>query len=117
VAGFLAGAAVRPALVRRLDGRRWPWLLGTAVLGGVFGGPLLGLLAAASAGSAGPGRFANVGPDPLMVGLAATLEFTIAIALGLASGAFAPRFGERMARRADDVHDAATPQRPASLRR
>jgi hypothetical protein len=117
VAGFLAGAAVRPALVRQLDDRRWPWLVGTAVLGGVFGGLLLGLLAAASAGSAGPGRFAEVGPDPLLVGLAAGIEFFVAIGLGLASGAFAPRFGERMARRADEAHDRSTPQRPTALRR
>jgi hypothetical protein len=117
VAGFLAGAAVRPALVRQLHDRRWPWLVGTAVLGGLFGGLLLGLLAAASAGSAGPGRFADVGPDPLVVGLVAGAEFFVAIGLGLASGSFAPRFGERIARRADDTHDAATPPRPAALRR
>ena len=117
VAGFLAGAAVRPALVRQLDDRRWPWLVGTAVLGGVFGGLLLGLLAAASGGSAGPGRFAEVGPDPLAGRARGGLEFFVAIGLGLASGAFAPRFGERIARRADDARDASTPQRPTSLRR
>ena len=113
VAGFLAGAAVRPGLVRQLENRRWPWLIGTAVLGGAFGGLLLGLLAAASAGSAGPGRFADVGPDPLAVGLAAGLEFFVAIGLGLASGSLAPRFGERLSSRADDAgQDAPTPKGP-----
>ena len=88
------------------------------MIGGVFGGLLLGLLAAASGGSAGPGRFADVGPDALLVGLAAGLEFFVAIGLGLASGSFAPRFGERLSRRADEVgRDGPAQQRPASLRR
>ena len=94
VAGFLAGAAVRPGLVRQLEDRRWPWLIGTAVLGGVFGGLLLGLLAAASAGSAGPGRFADVGPDPLWSGSRPASSSSSRSASGSASSALR-RAGER----------------------
>jgi hypothetical protein len=86
VAGFLAGVAVRPALNRALDGVRLPTVLGTALAGGAFGGVLLGLLAWASAGSAGPGRLVDVGPSPWAVGLAVLAELTPAIALGIVSG-------------------------------
>jgi hypothetical protein len=52
---------------------------------GVVGGALLGLLAAAASGSAGPGRLAQVGPDPLAVALWATVEFATACGIGLAA--------------------------------
>ena len=118
VAGFLAGAAVRPGLVRQLEGRRWPWMIGTAVLGGAFGGLLLGLLAAASAGSAGPGRFADVGPDALAVGLAAGVEFFLAIGLGLAvSSVSEGRDGPRRWRRGDDTKVSSLPSSSALSRR
>jgi hypothetical protein len=86
VAGFLAGVAVRPALARALDGVRLPTVLGTALAGGAFGGLLLGLLAWASSGSAGPGRLVDVGPSPWAVGFAVLAELTPAIALGIVSG-------------------------------
>jgi len=98
VAGFLAGAAVRPILVRALDAADAPHLPGlviTALGGGVFGGVLLGLLAAVSGGAAGPGRFQQVGPDALAVGLAAALEFAIAIGIGLAASSRLPRLPRR----------------------
>ncbi len=92
VAGFLAGVAVRPTLARALGGRvSLRALAATALGGGVVAGAVFGLLAAASAGAAGPGRLAHVGPDPLAVGLAAALEFAIAIGLGLLAGARLPR--------------------------
>jgi hypothetical protein len=94
VAGFLAGAAVRPILVRALDAADVPHLPGLAVTalgGGVFGGLLLSLLAAVSGGAAGPGRFQQVGPDALAVGLAAGLEFAVAIGIGLAASGRLPR--------------------------
>ncbi len=50
---------------------------------GVVGGLLLGLLAWVSGGAAGPGRLAEVGPDALMVGLFAALEFGVAATIGL----------------------------------
>jgi hypothetical protein len=86
VAGFLAGAAVRPALARALDGVRLPTVAATALAGGAFGALLLGLLAWASAGSAGPGRLVDVGPSPWAVGFAVLAELVPAIALGLLSG-------------------------------
>jgi hypothetical protein len=99
VAGFLAGAAVRPILVRALDAAdlpHLPALVVTALGGGVFGGVLLGLLAAVSGGAAGPGRFQQVGPDALAVGLAAALEFAVAIGIGLAASSRLPkRAGKR----------------------
>jgi len=94
VAGFLAGAAVRPILTRALDAAgvpHLPALVVTALGGGVFGGLLLGLLAAVSGGAAGPGRFQQVGPDALAVGLAAALEFAVAIGIGLAASRRVPR--------------------------
>jgi len=105
VAGFLAGAAVRPILVRDLDAAggggpgggapHLPALVATAVGGGIVGGVLLGLLAAASAGAAGPGRFQQVGPDALAVGAAAAIEFAIAIGCGLAASSRLPSRGRR----------------------
>jgi hypothetical protein len=94
VAGFLAGAAVRPIVVRGWDAEGAPHLPGlviTALGGGVFGGLLLGLLAAVSSGAVGPGRFQQVGPDALAVGLAAALEFALAIGIGLAASGRLPR--------------------------
>ncbi len=91
VAGFLAGAAVRPALARALEEVRLPTVLLVGLGGGVVGAVLLGLLAWASAGSAGPGRLVDVGPSPVAVGLVALLELAPAIALGVASGAVIPR--------------------------
>ena len=91
VAGFLAGVAVRPALTRALDGVRLPAVLIVGLGGGVVGAILLGLLAWASAGSAGPGRLADVGPSPVAVAIVALLELAPAIALGLVSGAVLPR--------------------------
>jgi hypothetical protein len=86
VAAFLAATAVRPALVRAVgDGSRLTWSAFVAVAGGAAGGLLFGLLAAASAGALGPGRFSQVGPDPLAVGLASALEFAIGLALGFAA--------------------------------
>jgi len=90
VAAFLAATAVRPMFTRAVgDGSPLLVSVGVALGGGTVGGVLMGVLAAVSAGSAGPGRFAQVGPDPLAVGLAAALEFTIGLALGLAA-AFLP---------------------------
>ena len=83
VAAFLAATAVRPALMRAVgDGSRLGWSAFVTVVGGAAGGLLFGLLAAASAGALGPGRFDQVGPDALAVGLASALEFAIGIALG-----------------------------------
>jgi len=86
VAAFLAATAVRPALMRAVgDGSRLAWSAFVALVGGAAGGLLFGLLAAASAGSLGPGRFSQLGPDPLAVGLASALEFAVGLTLGFAA--------------------------------
>lgn len=85
VAAFLAGVAVRPALDRGLDAVTPLTVAAVAAGAGVTGGVLLGVLAGASGGSAGPGRLSVVGPDPVVVGLVAALEFGIATAIGLAA--------------------------------
>jgi hypothetical protein len=98
VAGFLAGAATRPFVARALDraatgegaSHVLP-LIVTTIGGGVFGGLLMGLLAAASSGAAGPGRFQQVGPDALSVGLVAGIEFAVAIGIGIAASSRLPR--------------------------
>jgi hypothetical protein len=80
IAGFLVGAVAGPRVRDRVTGV--PLLLiGPAI--GVVGGLTLGLLAGASAGSAGPGRLIDVGPDPVAVGIFATLEIAVAASVGL----------------------------------
>nr|WP_281361024.1 DUF6350 family protein [Schumannella luteola] len=99
VAGFLAGAATRGGLRRELgeegSGR---WMLVAALGGGVTGGLVMGLLACASGGAAGPGRLVSVGPDPVAVGLVSAVEFALAIGIGFAAG--------RPLRRRGDLDDA-----------
>lgn len=87
VAGFLAGVAVRPAVLRGI-GDRPPLLplLATGLVVGLAGGVILALLAWVSGGAAGPGRLSAVGPDAAMVGLSAALEFGVAAVLGLLAG-------------------------------
>jgi hypothetical protein len=90
VAGFLAGVAVRPAVLRGM-GDRAPstpvvQLVATGIAVGIVGGIVLGLLAWVSGGAAGPGRLADVGPDALLVGLFAAVEFGIPAIIGLLAG-------------------------------
>jgi Family of unknown function (DUF6350) len=80
VVGFLVGAILGVSARRTLGGRG---LVLVAVGIGVVGGAILGLLAWASTGSAGPGRLQDVGPNPLAVGGWATLELCIAALAGL----------------------------------
>ncbi len=96
VAAFLAAVAVRPALVRAIgDGSRLAWSAFVAAGGALVGGVLLGLLAAASAGGLGPGRFSQVGPDALAVGAVSALEFAVGLAAGLAAGSVTLPFPRR----------------------
>ncbi|HRP98964.1 MAG TPA: DUF6350 family protein, partial [Terrimesophilobacter sp.] len=88
VAAFAAGAVARRMLAARLgDGVSLLLRVLTGVGIGVVGGAVLGVLAAFSGGSAGPGRLAVVGPDPLLVGLWAALEFGVAATAGMLAGA------------------------------
>ncbi|BAV00101.1 DUF6350 family protein [Aurantimicrobium minutum] len=84
LAAFLAAWFIRPALLRALGSDvsfRWISLtvLGIALVAGI----LIGLLAWASGGAAGPGRLADVGPNALRTGGIAALEFLIAASLGM----------------------------------
>lgn len=115
--GFLAGAAVRPALDRGFGRLPRAAAAGVAAGVGVVGGTLLGLLAAASAGGAGPGRLVDVGPDPVAVGLAVAVEFALAAALGLAAGSrLRPRRPGPGARGTADSRDRTPRGRPGPLR-
>jgi len=90
VAAFLAGVAIRPALTRAV-GYLSPLLVIAVAAGtGVVGGVVIGLLTAASAGAAGPGRLAVVGPDGVLVGLVAAAEFAVAAGIGLAAASQIP---------------------------
>jgi hypothetical protein len=86
VAAYVCATVLRPRLQRMLAGHGVDDLLhriATAVVGGLVGGVLLGLLAWAASGSAGPGRLTEVGPDPLLAGGFAALEFAVAAALAM----------------------------------
>ncbi|MEP6481162.1 MAG: DUF6350 family protein [Rhodoglobus sp.] len=84
VVGFFVGAVLGPALKPVVNGG----LVVVAGIGvGVVGGVILGLLAWFSAGAAGPGRLADVGPNPWSVGLAAALELGVSAVIGLLASA------------------------------
>lgn len=84
VAGFLVGAVLGPAIRRRLDGAL---VLVVPVLMGVVAGLIIGVLCALASGGLGPGRLADVGPNPWQVGILAALEIGVAATIGmLASG-------------------------------
>ena len=87
LAAFIAGLAVRPRLVAALDGEppRF-WAVGTAALAAAVAGLGMGFLAFIAAGSAGPGRLAMVGPDPVTVGLWMLVETLVGASLGLLAG-------------------------------
>jgi hypothetical protein len=90
VAAFFVGVAVRPALTRILSWVSPLTVFGVAAGSGLVGGLVLGFLAAASGGAAGPGRLAEVGPDALVVGLVAALEIAVGTGIGLAAAARLP---------------------------
>jgi len=88
VVSFLLGAVLRPRLDRALMlPAGIPGLLGTGAVAGVAGGLVLGLLSSLAAGSAGPGRLAEVGASPVLVGLLAAVEIAVGSTLGLVTGA------------------------------
>jgi hypothetical protein len=87
LAGFVTAIVLRPRLMRELEPvGRGPWLPVTGLLIGIAGGILLGLLAWASAGSAGPGRLIDVGPSPWLVGAYGALEIGVAAVIGMLVG-------------------------------
>lgn len=89
LAGFLCGLLVARPLSSPASGqlRTAPGLPELSAVGvgtGVAAGAILGVLALAAGGSAGPGRLADVGPDALLVGLCAAVEVGGGALLGMA---------------------------------
>ncbi|MBX3100281.1 MAG: hypothetical protein KF761_11960 [Salinibacterium sp.] len=80
VVGFLVGAILGPTARRSLERRE---LVLVALLLGFVAGVLLGLLAWISGGAAGPGRLAEVGPNPWAVGGWGALELFLSSLIGL----------------------------------
>jgi len=86
--GFLVAAVLGPRIAGGLGRRE---LVIVAVGVGLTAATIIGLLAWASAGSAGPGRLSDVGPQPWVVTMWAFVEFTVAAGLGLLTSARAGR--------------------------
>jgi hypothetical protein len=87
IAGFATGLINRARIEQDLhSGKRLVAIIATGVLTGVFGGVIIGLLAWASAGAAGPGRLTEVGPAPILTGAWAAAELGIAALIGLLVG-------------------------------
>jgi hypothetical protein len=85
--GFVVAVLVRQGIDKRPNAPHGRVrMLITGGLVGVVAGILLGLLAWWSAGAMGPGRLADVGPNPLLVGALTVLEVGIAAALGMLVG-------------------------------
>ena len=107
---FIAGVAATTMLLGKNPGNLWrnvgdtefhhqplvQILAASAVAGvlGSFGGYVL---ASMTSGSAGPGRFQNVGADPAQIALWWGLEICVGVLLGLLSGALGRR-GQKVAR-------------------
>ncbi len=104
---FVAGLAVRPRLVAELPaGAPWRrWALLAAVLAALIAGLLAAGLAAIAAGSAGPGRLAQIGPDGVAVGLWMLAEAVVGVLLGLLAGGVRVPFAGRDGHPAADVDE------------
>lgn len=87
IAGFVAAFFIRPGLVRALGAQlSFRWLFFAVVGIALVGGILIGFMAWASGGAAGPGRLVDVGPNALRTGGVAAVEFLIAASLGMYAG-------------------------------
>jgi hypothetical protein len=85
--GFGCGVVTRQRMQRAgLPDATLSVHVGTGLGVGAVAGLLLGLLAWWSAGAMGPGRLAEVGPNPLLVGVLAFVEIGIAACLGMLAG-------------------------------
>jgi hypothetical protein len=90
-AGFVAAWFTRPALLRTLTialgGESvFKWVFFTVLGIALVGGILIGFMAWASGGAAGPGRLVDVGPNALRTGGIAAVELFIAASLGMYAG-------------------------------
>ena len=114
--GALAGMVARGALLVGSETDAEPLRPRLVALGvtAVGSGALLAVLAWAAQGSIGPGRLAQVGPEPWLVGLVAAVE----VAVGAAVMLLSPR-GEEPARPAEPslTRDAPVASSPVAPRR
>ncbi|MGY4857976.1 cell division protein PerM [Cryobacterium sp. AP23] len=93
--GFVIAVLVRQGFDKRANAPHGRVrMLITGALMGAVAGILLGLLAWWSAGAMGPGRLADVGPNPLVVGALTFAEVGIAAALGMLVGGRRARTSE-----------------------
>lgn len=92
-AAFLAGALMRTRWTAT-NRSGWKATVCGVVFGALVGACILALIAAWSAGAAGPGRLAEVGPD----GLAVLVWGLVELALGLTAGLFVPLVTPRIPR-------------------
>lgn len=94
---FGVGVVLKPAFERAVEGirgrGRWVRLAVLVVGIGIVGSVSMALFALWSGGAAGPGRLADVGPDPFAVLLWSFVDFAVPAALGLLAGASVRRQG------------------------
>ncbi|HEV7957126.1 MAG TPA: DUF6350 family protein [Marisediminicola sp.] len=84
LAGFTCAVVIKQRMHRAGDPERpLPQNIATGVGIGLLAGLILGVLAWWSAGAIGPGRLADVGPDPVLVGVLAAVEVGISACLGM----------------------------------
>ena len=107
---FIAGVAATTMLLGKNPGNLWRnvgdtefhhqplvQILAASAVAGVLGSFGGFVLASITSGSAGPGRFQNVGADPAQIALWWGLEICVGVLLGLLSGALGRR-GQKVAR-------------------
>lgn len=107
---FIAGVAATTMLLGSNPGNLWRnvgdtefhhqplvQILAASAVAGVLGSFGGFVLASMTSGSAGPGRFQNVGADPAQIALWWGLEICVGVLLGLLSGALGRR-GQKVAR-------------------
>ena len=107
---FIAGVAATTMLLGKNPGNLWRnvgdtefhhqplvQILAASAVAGVLGSFGGFVLASMTSGSAGPGRFQNVGADPAQIALWWGLEIFVGVFLGLLSGALGRR-GQKVAR-------------------
>ena len=107
---FIAGVAATTMLLGKNPGDLWRnvgdtefhhqplvQILAASAVAGALGSFAGFVLASMTSGSAGPGRFQNVGADPAQIALWWGLEIFVGVLLGLLSGALGRR-GQKVAR-------------------
>jgi len=101
LAAFAAGVALRPRLAAAwhehadAPGPLAAWSFGSALLAALVAALGMAFVSFVASGAAGPGRLAEVGPDPVTVGLWMLGETFLGVALGLLAGGARRSSGSR----------------------